>query len=186
MAFKRLVLALCACAAFVIPLPGAAQTVESTPIPLPAKPDLSAMQFLVGTWSCSVKSSRRPAPYTQTSTYTISPDGWWIDETTVQNPIPWFPHKATTYDKISYDSTTKRWIDVTYGDFGAYGLGTSPGWTGDTITWHDPSFAPTADVKSQSDTTVTKQGATKMTTSSSFTEASGRSVSVAGTCTKSG
>ncbi len=114
----------------------------------------------------------------------MSPDGWWINETTVQNPVPWFPQKSTTYDKITYDPSTKRWIDVTYGDLGAYGLTTSPGWNGSAMTWHDANFAPGPDVKSQSDFTVTKQSATKMTTSSTFTEASGRTISVAGTCTK--
>ena len=184
MAFKRLSFALGALLLFAMPLRGAAQTVETTPVPTP-KPSLSSMQFLIGTWSCSTKSARRPAPVTSTSTYSMSPDGWWIEETTVANAVPWFPQKTTTYDKITYDPDTKRWIDVTYGDLGAYGLATSSGWNGSKMVWHDANFAPGADVKSQTDTTTTKDSGAKMTSTSAFTEASGRSIGVVTTCTKS-
>ena len=184
MAFKRLMFAFGALLLFAMPLKGATQTPETTPVPTP-KPDLSGMQFLIGTWSCSTKSARRPAPFTSTSTYTMSPDGWWIEETTVQNPVPWFPQKTTTYDKITYDPGTKRWIDVMYGDLGAYGLTTSSGWNGSKMVWHDANFAPGADVKSQTDATMTKDSAAKTTTTSSFTEASGRSIAVVQSCTKS-
>jgi hypothetical protein len=114
----------------------------------------------------------------------MSSDGWWIEETTVQDPVPWFPNKVTSYDKITYDAMTKRWIDVTYGDLGAYGFATSPGWSGNSMVWHDPTFVPTSDVKTQSDATMTKDSDTKTSSSSSFTEASGRNVTVSGTCTK--
>lgn len=185
MAFKRSLLAISALLLVVMPVDGAAQTIETTPFPIPPKPDLSSMQFLVGRWSCSTKSSRRPAPVASTTTYTMSPDGWWIDETTVSNSAPWFPQKTTSYDKITYDADTKRWVDVSYGDLGNYGLATSPGWSGNAMTWHDANFAPGADVKSVTDYIMTKQSASKFTTSTSFTESSGRSISVAGTCTKS-
>ena len=185
MAFNRCLRALSAFVIFAAPIIAPAQTIETTPFPIPPKPDFSSMQFLIGTWSCSTKSSRRPAPVTSSSTYKISTDGWWIDETTVANSAPWFPQKTTSYDKITYDSDTKRWVDVSYGDLGNYDLTTSPGWNGNAMVWHDPTFAPGADVKTVSDVTMTKQSASKYTMSSTFTEASGRSISVAGTCTKS-
>ncbi|MBV8638199.1 MAG: hypothetical protein JO322_08955 [Candidatus Eremiobacteraeota bacterium] len=185
MAFKRWLFALGASVLFLMPVAGVAQTMESTPIPLPGKPDFSAMQFMVGTWSCRTTSSRRPAPYISTSTYTMSPDGWWLNETTVQNPVPWFNQRVTSYDKFTYDSDTKRWIDMTYGDMGTYGLTTSTGWNGNAMVWHDANFAPGADVKSASDLTVTKVSSGKMTGTSSFTEASGRTINVVSTCTKS-
>ena len=184
MGFKRLLLALWACSLFLVPCAGATQTIETTPVPLPPKPDFSSMQFLLGTWSCSTKSSRRPAPYISTTTYSMSSDGFWIDETTVTKPVAWVPQPPTVYDKITYDADTKRWIDVTYGGLGTYGLATSPGWTGNTMTWHDANFAPGADIKAQTDVVMTKVSATKTSQANSFTEASGRSISVAGTCTK--
>lgn len=184
MTFKRLAFVLASVGVLVAPIVAVAQTMETTPFPLPPKPDFSSMQFLIGTWNCSTKSSRRPAPVTSTSTYTMNPDGWWINETTVGNPVPWFPQKSMAYDKITYDSDTKRWVDVTYGDFGAYGLALASGWDGNKMVWHDPTFAPGADVKSQSDTTTTKDSASKTTSTSSFTEASGRTINVVSTCTK--
>ncbi|MBV9233453.1 MAG: hypothetical protein JO030_05370 [Candidatus Eremiobacteraeota bacterium] len=164
----------------------ASPQVETTPIPMVVKPNFSPMQFMLGTWTCSTKSARRPAPYITTSTYSMDPSGWWINETSVTNPMRWFPGaaKITTWDKITYDSNTRRWADVSYGTPNTYGLSFSRGWSGNTITWHDVSFAPASDIASQTDTVTTKVSDTKMTSSSSFTERSGRVVGVRGVCTK--
>jgi hypothetical protein len=88
-------------------------------------------------------------------------------------------------DRITYDSDSKRWVDVSWGDGGSYGLSFSKGWNGDKITWHDVSFAPSADISAQTDTTTTKVSPTKLTSMSSFTETkSGRHVSVSTVCMK--
>jgi hypothetical protein len=161
--------------------------VESTPIPMPGKPNFSSMQFMIGSWTCSTKSARRPAPYVTTVTYSLDPNGWYIAETSVTNPMKWFASQAklTAYDKITYDMTTHRWADVLYDNQGGYGLSFASGWNGDKIVWHDVSFAPSSDIKSQTDTTVTKVSATKMTAVSSFTEAkTSRVVAVTTVCTK--
>jgi hypothetical protein len=159
--------------------------VESTPIPAPAKPNFSSMEYLVGTWTCRTKSARRPAAYVTTSTYTMDPAGYWLNETSTVAPASWIARKLTTWDKISYDGDSHRWVDVTYGDGGAYGLAFSKGWDGDKMTWHDVSFAPGPDIKSQTDNVVTKVSSTKNTSSSSFTETkTGRVVAVTTTCIK--
>ena len=159
--------------------------VESTPIPAPSKPNFSSMEFLVGTWTCSTKSARRPAAYVTTSTYSMDPTGYWLNETSTTAMTSWISRKLTTWDKITYDADSKRWVDVAYGDGGAYGLSFSSGWQGNKMVWHDAGFAPSPDISAQTDTTNTKVSATKLTTSSSFTEAkSGRHVAVTGTCTK--
>lgn len=167
-----------------LPLHAPAQ-IESTPVPAPQKPNLSSMAFLAGTWSCSTKSARRPAAYMTTSTYTMDPSGYWLDETSVTNPNSWIPAKLTVNDKYTYDSDTRRWVDVTYGQGGVYGLSFSSGWNGDKISWHDVSFAPTAEISSQTNNTITKVSSSKVTFASSFTEAkTGRHVAVTGSCTK--
>jgi hypothetical protein len=159
--------------------------VESTPIPAPAKPNFSSMQFLIGTWTCSTKSSRRPAAYVTTTTYTMDPSGYWINSTSVTNPAKWIPTRLTVWDKYTYDSDTHRWVDVTYGDGGTYGLSFSSGWSGNKMSWHDVSFAPGPDIKSQTDNVITKVTGAKMTSSSTFTETkTGRVISVTGICTK--
>jgi hypothetical protein len=163
----------------------ASAQVESTPIPAPKKPNFSSMEFLVGTWACSTKSERRPAPYHTVSTYTMDPTGYWLEETSSTAPTKWISQKLSTYDHITYDSDTHRWVDVLYGDGGAYGLSFSTGWSGDKLTWHDVSFAAGPDIKSQTDTTVTKVSNSKITTASSFTESkTGRTVGVTGVCMK--
>ncbi len=172
-----------ACAALIAPSAAIAQ-VESTPVPIGGRPNFSTQQFLVGTWSCSTKSSRRPSAYASTLTYAMDPSGWWMNQKTVTPGMKWFPRATTTYDKVTYDSMAKRWADVTYGDLGAYGLATSPGPNGNTWVWHAEGFVPGGGIKSQSDVTFTKISPTKTVSTSWFTENSGRKVNVATTCNK--
>jgi hypothetical protein len=159
--------------------------VETTPIPAAAKPDFSKMRFFEGTWRCSIKSSRRPLAYITTSVYALDPSGYWLNETTTVKPPAWEPTPLRMYDKITYDADTQRWIDVTYGDQGAYGLTTSSGWNGMQLIWRDRAFVPGASIRSATDTTLTKVSPAKYMTSTSFVEAgSGRTVTVDGICTK--
>jgi len=175
-------LAILSAAAF--PLYALAQ-VESTPIPAPNKPNFSSMEFMVGTWTCHIKSARRPTAYVTTSTYTMDPTGYWLNEVSTVATNSWITRKLSTWDKITYDPDSKRWVDVTYGDGGAYGLAFSKGWNGDQMAWHDSAFESGPDIKSQTDNVVTKVSNTKTTGSSSFTETkTGRVVSVTTTCTK--
>jgi hypothetical protein len=183
----RMSRALIAVAAFMVAaLPSYAPAqVESTPIPAPNKPNFSSMEFLVGTWTCSTRSARRPAPYVTTVTYALDSTGYWLNQTSTTNATAWISRKLTTWDKITYDSDSKRWADVSYGDGGAYGLSFSSGWNGNKMSWHDVSFAPGPDISAQSDTTNTKVSGTKITSSSNFTETkTGRKVGVTGVCTK--
>lgn len=162
-----------------------AQTAETTPIPAQPKPDFSPLAFLTGNWSCSVKSSRRPAAYTYSATYTMDPSGYWLIETDKNAPASWAPNAPTTTEtRYTYDADTKRWIGVTTGEMGTYDLVTSTGWNGSAIVWHSVAFAKGPDITSQSDTTITKASPTKTTMSSSFDTVSGRHVTVNGTCNK--
>lgn len=186
MFIARVFLSLCVGLVLVAPCAGSTQTIEATPVLVIPKPDLSSMNFLVGTWSCSKQSSQRPAPYTATVTYAVSPDGRWIEQTSVWNPVPWYPNKWTSNDKITYDAYTSRWIDVEYDDIGGYGLTTSRGWAGNTIVWHDPAFTPSSKVASATDATMTKVSDSKVTSTWSVTLSNnGKTVSENTTCTKS-
>lgn len=159
--------------------------VEATPIPSPAKPDFSAFRFLVGTWTCNTFSSRRPASFRTVVTYRFDPTGYWLDQRSTTGPIAWMKSVLTTLDRITYDPATNRWIDVLTGDQGTYGLSVSSGWRTSQITWRDLSFAPSADVSSQTDTTMRKADDTKTSSVSGFTEAkTGRKVTVRTTCVK--
>ncbi len=159
--------------------------VEATPIPSPAKPNFAAFRFLIGTWTCSTLSSRRPAPFRTIVTYRFDPTGYWLDERSTTAPLSWMKSTLTILDRITYDPATNRWIDVASGDQGAYGLSVSSGWRATQITWRDLSFAPSAEISSQTDTTTRKASDTKTSSVSGFTEAkTGRRVTVTATCTK--
>ena len=97
-------------------------------------------------------------------TYAMDPSGYWLNETSVTKPTSWVASRGSpSDDKITYDGDTHRWVDVTYGDGGTYGLAFSKGWSGSSMVWHDVSFAPSADIASQTDSTTTKVSATKIT-----------------------
>jgi len=158
--------------------------VESTPVPQNAKPDFSKMSFLMGTWNCSVKSARRPSAYQTTSTTTMSPDGYWMVTDTTTHTASWIPKVLRTEDRMTYDPSTSRWIDISYDDGGGYNVSTSPGWSGDKITWTDMVITQVNATASTNPTTITKVSDTKTTSSSSFKEPSGRVVNVDTSCTK--
>jgi hypothetical protein len=182
---SRVIIAAAVLLAALVPASSFAQ-VESTPIPVPRKPDFSSASFLVGTWTCMSKSSRRPRAFTTITTYSLDSTGYWMNQTSTTPKTSWVPTTLRTWDKITYDPDTKRWVDVSYGDGGGYGLSFSKGWSGNQIVWHDVSFAPGPDINSQTDITTTKVSPTKTTSSSSFTETkTGRRVTVTTTCVKS-
>jgi hypothetical protein len=177
----------CAAALVAMMLPAIAWAqVESTPIPAPNKPNFSSMSFMLGTWTCRTKSSRRPTYYTTISTYTLDPTGFWMNEVSRTPKTAWVPTGLSNWDKITYDSDTHRWVDVGWGDGGTYTLSFANGWKGSQMAWHDVSFAAGPDIDSQTDIVTTKVSPAKTMSTSSFTETkTGRRVSVVATCTKS-
>lgn len=157
--------------------------VETTPIPAPPKPDFSSMRFMLGTWTCSTKSSRRPAAYITTLDSSIDPTGYWIVQKSVNHKTAWSPELGGT-DMITYDSAAHRWVDIYTGDWAGYNVSTSPGWHGNTIVWTDAVISPTANVASTTPTTVTKVSNSKRTARNTFRESGGRVVTVDATCDK--
>jgi|SRR5690348_9359091 len=158
--------------------------IESTPVPQTPKPNFSQMAFLTGTWNCSVKSSRRPSAYQTTSTANISPDGYWLVTRTTTHKASWIPAEQRSEDRLTYDPSTSRWIDIGTDDGGGYNVSTSPGWKGNTITWTDAVITKVNATASTNPTIMTKVSNAKTTSRSSFKEPSGRLISVMTTCTK--
>lgn len=177
-----------ACAALLFAVMGcvslAGAQVESTPIPPAPKPDFSAMQFLVGTWDCSTMSARRPGPYKTTVTTTIEPNGYWMVNKSLIHKASWIPAEFSGEDRMTYDASTQRWIDISTDEGGGYDITTSTGWKGNTIVWDELTYTKTNNTASENSTTVVKNSDTKTTATSSFTEPGGRAVKVTTVCNK--
>lgn len=158
--------------------------IETTPIPMNPKPDFSKMLFLTGPWTCSVKSSRRPAAFTTTSSARVSDDGYWLLTQTTTQKTPWMNAAFRSEDRMTYDPTTSRWVDISYDERGDYNMSTSPGWIGNKITWTDVTYNKANATAITNPATMTKVGPTKTTSVQTFREPSGRLVTVNTTCTK--
>lgn len=156
---------------------------ESTPIPQAPKPDFSSMKFMLGTWHCINRSSRRPTSFTTTTVTTLDPTGYWMIVKSATPQLSWSSPINST-DSITYDPVFRRWADVYTDDQGGYGVTYSPGWKDDTITWTDALFTPGPAIVSTSPTVTTKDSASKTSSHSTFQEKSGRSVTYDVVCTK--
>jgi hypothetical protein len=95
--------------------------------PGPPKPDLSPMTFFLGSWSCNISSSPNPKRLGMLSKAAVAldPGGYWLQQTT---------EHGTSF--ITWDAKKQLWAFIGVGAAG-YGVGTSPGWTGDTLLVSD-------------------------------------------------
>ncbi|HEY1653606.1 MAG TPA: hypothetical protein VGF86_00665 [Candidatus Tumulicola sp.] len=157
-------------------------TAAPDPAPTPvamARPDLSPMTFLTGTWTCTQMLRGKPRP--DTSTTTVGMDGAWMITQDTAPPFDQyrtFAIKGTTY--TTYDSATKQWIQTGVDSAGGYGTSTSPGWQGNVITW----TAHTLDGTSGIDV-LTKVSNTQTTDDFTATDTAGKVTKTTTTCTKS-
>jgi hypothetical protein len=163
----------------------AAPKVEGTPVPTAPKPDLSSMNFLIGTWTCSDLSSRRPGPFTITEVYSMDPTGYWVIRNDTTHKASWIPRDFHSQTRYTYDSVAKRWIRISAGDTGNYAVATAAMPVGSTKTYTYVIQSKAADIASYEPEVYNKVSATKKTMTTSFTETGGRVVHVTETCTKS-
>jgi hypothetical protein len=172
-------------AAFLTITPALASADDAPVYPQPPKPDFSSMNFLIGTWSCSTRSARRPAAVPSTDTYIIDPTGYYLVYESKSDAVPWAPFAIDEKFMITWDPEIKQWGSVNTSNIGDYGLAMSKGWQDGKLVWHPVNNTPELDIQSSSDFTITKVSDTKMTNESSFTTKSGKTVGVTGSCTKS-
>ena len=184
---RSFALAVFACVTTLLVGTAAIAQVESTPIPRPAKPNFSSMQFLIGTWNCVATNTRRATGYGSTLTNTMDPSGYWMNTKTMAHATSWDRYPGVAIAKTTYDAANSRWVRVTTDDEGNYGMSTSSGWNGNTIVWHpvNTTSVSSGNVVSSGDTTVTKVSSSKYTSTGSFKESGGRMVTSKGTCNKS-
>jgi hypothetical protein len=177
----------CACALLLAVTAGAATAaprVEGTPIPTAPKPDWSTMRFLIGSWKCTDYSSRRPGPFQTTEVYSMDSTGYWMVRDDTIHTASWIPHEVHSQTKYTWDPYARRWVRITTSEFGTYGVATAGEMVNGkkTYTYVIQSKAP--DVASYAPEVYTVMGGMKKTMTSSFTETSGRVVTVKETCIK--
>jgi hypothetical protein len=163
----------------------ATMKVEGTPVPMAPKPDMSALQYLVGTWQCSDLSSRRPGPFSVTQVYSMDPSGYWLIRDDTTHKASWIPRDFHSQAKVTYDALAKRWVRITTGDTGGYSVATAPMSAGMKNTYTYVIQAKSPDIASYGPLVFVKVSDTKKTMTTSFTETSGRVVNAKETCTKS-
>ncbi len=163
----------------------AAPAVEGTPVPMRPKPDFSSMQFLVGTWTCSNLSSRRPGPFTTTEVYSMDPGGYWMLREDTTQKASWIPAELHGQTKYTWDAAAKRWVRISTGEQGGYSVATAPLVTGKTKTYTYVIQTKSPDIASYAPEVYSKESATMKSMTTSFTEMNGRVVTVKQTCTKS-
>ncbi len=162
----------------------AAPAVEGTPIPTSPKPDFSSMRFLVGTWTCSDLSSRRPGPFTTTEVYSMDPSGYWLLRESTVHKASWIPQDFRFDTKYTYDPYAKVWVRIVTDDRGNFAVATAPHAANSKKTYTYVIQRKAPDIASYAPEVFTKVSDTKKTMTTSFTETSGRVVRVTETCTK--
>ncbi|MGC1381613.1 MAG: hypothetical protein WA814_11400 [Candidatus Baltobacteraceae bacterium] len=122
-----------ALAAIAILTAGVARAAQPTPVP-DAKPDLSSLSFLLGTWACH--SVARGSPRPDTTTFTMDYDGHWMRSHDVAPPFDRYRTRPIVSDSwISFNPIVRVWVQTEVDNFGGYGTSTAPGWRGNTMTW---------------------------------------------------
>jgi hypothetical protein len=170
--------------AMMIALSSTGISLAAQPTPVPnAAPNFSSMNFLLGTWHCQQSVPGRPGNRTETDTYTMAYDGWQMQDHTVSPPWDKYRARDIVGDNwTTWDPTVKLWVNQVVDNFGAYGLMTSPGWTGNTLTWSGTNLDGTT-----ARVVITKISETKTSTKIWGNNKKGQpqKLQASGTCTKS-
>jgi len=161
-----------------------APAVERSPIPRDKKPDFGPLRYMLGTWSCSVNSSRRPHAFPAQAVTQISDDGYWIVTVTTTPPVSWNPVEVVARDYVTYDPTRKLWVDMTLDNYGLYGASISTQQTADRIVWKDEMYPKSHATAIHFPRIVQRVNDSTTVTTQRFGEPSGHSFVVTTTCRK--
>jgi hypothetical protein len=156
----------------------AAPAPAPTPVPQ-AKPDFSSVMFLVGTWACTQPLRGKSRP--ETDVYSMGMDGMWMMQQTTAPPFDQYrTYTINGTGYIGYDPTAKLWVNTGVDTAGGYGIQTSPGWQGKTITWSgkNPDGSSGTDV-------ITKVSDTETSDANTATDPQGNTTSRTIRCVKS-
>jgi hypothetical protein len=157
----------------------AAPAAAPTPVP-DQKPDMTQLMYFNGSWSCTsmLRGKVRPDNYSSQ----MAMNGQWIHTHDVSPPFDQYrtrPVNAETF--YTYDPNVKKYVSVNYDDFGGYGIASTPGWSGNTMTWTDKSQLD----GSTGQVAITKVSDSQYTWKATGTDGKGKAIPVStGSCKK--
>ncbi|MGZ3497929.1 MAG: hypothetical protein ACXWNJ_05945 [Vulcanimicrobiaceae bacterium] len=169
-----------ACILFLSPALAFAQNAAPTPVPDTA-PDLSSMQYFLGTWKCTSKTRGSIRP--DTSTTTMDMDGRWMKAHDEAPPFDKYRTRTIITDTYTtFNADTKQFVSTSVDNFAGYAMSATPGWSGNKLVWTDTvSNDGTLGV-----TTITKTSDTAFAVHGESHDKSGKAnPSFDATCTKS-
>jgi hypothetical protein len=108
-------------------------------------------------------------------------DGMWMMQQTTAPPFDQYrTYTINGTGYIGYDTTAKLWVNTGVDTGGGYGIQTSPGWQGSTITWtgKNPDGSSATDV-------ITKVSDTETSDANTATDPQGNTTSRTIRCVKS-
>jgi hypothetical protein len=172
------------CAVFAVALASAPLVSAADPAPAPtpvpmARPDFSTLNFLVGTWSCTQPLRGKTRP--ETDVTSIGMDGQWLVTQTTAPPFDQYRTATINgVNYIGYDPNAKMWLLIGIDNAGGYGMQTSSGWQGNTVTWtgKNPDGSSDTDV-------ITKVSDTETSDASTVTDPQGKVTNLTISCKKS-
>lgn len=90
------------------------------------KPDFASDRFLVGTWSCTIKTPSGAA--TQTLSYEFTLDGHWLKLVNTETSNDAQEPVVTTHAYEGYEPNQRKWVYVAFGSDGGLATAYSEGW----------------------------------------------------------
>jgi hypothetical protein len=137
-----------------------------------AKPDPSGLDYFTGTWHCVGKNTMRKGQHPFTLAYSYDLNHTWQKQVTTG--------RTSGLGYATYDAAAKHFIFIGLDASGDYGMSTSPGWVGNTLTITDTN-------DSQGNLgvlKVVKAGPSSTTYSYTGHSKAGKTYSGSGACTK--
>jgi hypothetical protein len=106
----------------------------------PRRPtELAELRAFLLSASCRGQTEASPAgPAHETvgqASGSMSQSGFWLQLRYVEKKTRDNPLATSSEERWGYDPGLKKFVALLWDSFGGYGMGTSPGWEGDSLIW---------------------------------------------------
>ena len=107
---------------------------QEPPVPPPSKPaaESDGIKMFTGSWKCEGTAMLGPG---KTAKVKDELGGFWQSYVYTEQKTKDYPMAVTAMGTWGWEAHTKKFVRGEFQSSGGYLTGTSPGWTGDTMTW---------------------------------------------------